>query len=170
MNVAGGVYYSSLQGPSPIPTPVARSGVNPSKYMAWSCGETVSQRKPSYSYQKQKSSSGRNFSYSLQWLKDLFYLQDLMVLFSHLVVSDSLQPHGLQHPRLSCPWPSPGACSYACLLSQWCHPTISSSVVPFSSCLQYFPATGSFLMSWLFSSRGQSIGASVSVLPVTSWD
>ena len=80
----------------------------------------------------------------------------------------TLQPHGLQHARLPCPSPSPGACSNSCPLSQWCHPTISSSVVPFSSCLQSFPASGSFPMSWLFASGGQSIGAlaSASVLPV----
>ena len=79
-----------------------------------------------------------------------------------LLFSCSLQPHGLQHARLFCPSPSPGACSNSCPLSQWCHPTILSSVVPFSSCLQSFPASGSFLISWLFASGGQSTGASVS--------
>ena len=74
----------------------------------------------------------------------------------------TLQPHGLQHTRLPCPSPSPRACSNSCPLRQWCHPTISSSVVPFSSCLQSFPASGSFPMSWLFTSGGQSIGASAS--------
>ena len=68
-------------------------------------------------------------------------------------MSDSLQHHGLQHARLPCPSPSLGACWNSCPLSQWCHPTISSSVVPFSSCLQSFPASGSFLMSQLFESR-----------------
>ena len=73
----------------------------------------------------------------------------------------------LQHARLPCTSPSPGACSNSCPLSQWCHPTISSSVVPFSSCLQSFPASGSFPMSQLFASGGQSIGASAaSVLPM----
>ena len=78
------------------------------------------------------------------------------------------QPHGLQHARLPCPSPTPGACSNSCLLNQWCHPTISSFVVPFSSCLQSFPASGSFLMSQLFASCGQTIGASASasVLPM----
>ena len=80
------------------------------------------------------------------------------------VVSDSLRPCGLPHARLPCPSPSPGACSNSCPLSQWCHSTISSSVVPFSSCLQSFPASGSFLMSQLFTSDGQSIKASASVL------
>ena len=69
-------------------------------------------------------------------------------------------PHGMQHARLSCPSPSPGAFSNSCPLSQWCHPNISSSVVPFSSCLHSFPASGSFLMSHLFTSGGQSIGVS----------
>ena len=83
------------------------------------------------------------------------------------IVSDSLWPHGLQHTRLPCPPLSPGACSNSCQLSQWCHPIISSSVVPFS-CLQSFPASGSFPMSQFFASGGQSIGASASasVLPL----
>ena len=92
-----------------------------------------------------------------------------LLLFSHLVVFNCLQPHGLQHIRLPCPSPSPWAHSNSCPLSQWCHPTISSSVIPFFSCLQSFPASGSFLMRWLFASGGQSIGASASasVLPMT---
>ena len=69
------------------------------------------------------------------------------VQFSHLVVSDSLWHHRLQHAKSPCPSPTPGACSNSCPLSQWCHPTISSSVVPFSSCLQSFPASGSFPVS-----------------------
>ena len=83
-------------------------------------------------------------------------------------MSDSLQPHEWQHTRLPCPSPFPGVCSNSCLLSQWCHPAISSSVVPFSSCLQSSPASGSFPMSQLLTSGGQSIGASasVSVLPM----
>ena len=85
-----------------------------------------------------------------------------MLLFSHSVVSDSLQPHGLQHARLPCPSPSTGACSNSSPLIQWCHPTISSSVIPFSSCLQSCPASGPFLMSQLFVSGGQNIGASSS--------
>ena len=90
------------------------------------------------------------------------------LLFSHSVVSDSLQPHGLQHARLPCPSPTPRACSNSCPLSQWCHPTISSSVVPLSSCLQSFPTCGSLQMSQLFASSGRSIGASISasVLPM----
>ena len=86
---------------------------------------------------------------------------------SHSVMSDSLQPHGLQHIRLPCPSPSPGDCSNSCPLSQCCHPTILSSVIPFSSCLpafDLFPASGSFPMSQLFASGGQSNGASASAL------
>ena len=77
--------------------------------------------------------------------------------FSHSVVSDSLRPHGLQHTRPPCPSPTLGVYSNLCPLSQWCHPTISSSVVPFSSRLQSFPPSGSFQMSQLFASGGQSI-------------
>ena len=78
-------------------------------------------------------------------------------------MSNSLWPHGLQHARLPCLWPSPGACLNSCPLSQWCHPTISSSVIPFSSCFQSFPASGSFQRR-LFASGGQIIGASASAL------
>ena len=92
--------------------------------------------------------------------------------FSHSVVSNSLLPRGLQHARLPCPSATLRAYSNSCLLSQWCHPTISSSVVPFSSCLQSFPASGSFQMSQFFTSGGQSIGvsASSSVLPMNIQD
>ena len=85
-------------------------------------------------------------------------------------MSISLQPHGLQHARPPCPSPTPRDYSNSCPLSRWCHPTISSSVVPFSSRLQSFPASGSFLMSQLFTSGGQSIGASASVLPMNIQD
>ena len=90
------------------------------------------------------------------------------VQFSRSVVSNALWPHGLQHTRPPCSSPTPGVYSSSCPLSWWCHPTFSSSVVPFSSHLQYFPASGSFQMSQLFASGGQSIGvsASTSVLPV----
>ena len=88
------------------------------------------------------------------------------------VVSDSLWPHGLQYTRPPCPSPTPGVYSNSCPLSQWCHPTISSSVVPFSSHLQSFPEPGSFQMSQLFSSGGQSVrvSASTSVLPMNTQD
>ena len=90
------------------------------------------------------------------------------VEFSRSVVSDSLQPHGLQHATPTCPSPTPGVNSNSCLLSQWCHLTISSAVVPFSSHLQSFPASGSFPVSQFFASGSQSIGvsASASVLPM----
>ena len=91
------------------------------------------------------------------------------VQFSHSVVSDSLQPHGWQHARPPCPSPAPGVYSNSCPLSQWCHPTISSSVVPFSSSLQSFPASGSKVSQFL-TSGGQSIGASPSVLPTNIQD
>ena len=91
--------------------------------------------------------------------------------FSHSVVSNSLWPHGLQHSRLPCSLPTPGVCSNSCPSSQWCHPTISSSVVPFS-CFQSIPASGSFQMSPFFASGGQSIGvsASASVFPMNIQD
>ena len=96
----------------------------------------------------------------------------LSVQFSLSVVSDSLWPHGRQHARLPCPSQTPGACSNSCLSSQWCHPTILSSVSPFSSCLLSFPALGSFPMSQFFASGGQSTGAlaSASVLPMNIQD
>ena len=83
-------------------------------------------------------------------------------------MSDSLQPHGLQHARLPYPSPTAEACANSCPSSRWCHPTITFSVVPFSSCLQSFPASGSFPMSQFFASGGQSItvSASASVLPM----
>ena len=94
------------------------------------------------------------------------------VQFSLSVMSDSLRPHGLQDTRLPCSSPTPRACSNTCLSSWWCYPTFSSSVVPFFSCLQSFPESGSFLMSQLFSSGGQSIGVSgsASVLPINIQD
>ena len=94
------------------------------------------------------------------------------VQFSCSAVSDSLWPHGLQHARPPCPSPTPGAYSNSCPLSLWWHPTISSSVIPFSSCPQSFPASGSFPMSQLSASGGQSIGASAlaSVLPMNIQD
>ena len=94
------------------------------------------------------------------------------VQFSHSVVSDSLQPHEPQHARPPCPSQTPGVYPNSYPSSWWCHPTISSSVVPFSSCLQYFPASGSFPMSQLFTSGSQSIGvsASTSVLPMNTRD
>ena len=96
----------------------------------------------------------------------------LSVQFSLSVMSNSLRPHRLQHARPPCPSPTPGVYSNSSPLSWWCHPAISSSVVPFYSCLQSFPASGSFPMSQLFTSSGQSIGvsASTSVLPMNNQD
>ena len=90
-----------------------------------------------------------------------------VVQFSCSIVSDSLRPHELQHTRLPCP-PTPRACSNSSSSSWWCHPTISSSVIPFSSCLQSFPALGSFPVSQFFASGGQStaVSASASILPM----
>ena len=101
-------------------------------------------------------------------LSHLVSHKSLLLLFSFLVVSDSLQLCGLQHARLPCTSPSPRACSNSCPLSLWCHQTISSSVVPSSSSLQSFWASGSFPMSHFFALDGESIGASasVSVLPM----
>ena len=107
----------------------------------------------------------------------MFHFFNIMYLFcsvqfSRSVVSGSLQPHGLQHARPPCPSPTPGVYPNTCPLSWWCHPTISSSVVPFSSCPQSFPVSGSFPMSQFFTSGGQSIGvsASTSVLPMNTQD
>ena len=94
------------------------------------------------------------------------------VQFSRSVVSDSLRPHESQHARPPCSSPTAGVHPNPCPLSQWCHPTTSSSVIPFSSCPQSFPASGSFQMSQLLASGGQSIGvsASTSVLPMNTQD
>ena len=106
----------------------------------------------------------------------MFYLGTwplfLIVQLSSSVVSNSLWPHGLQHTRLPCPSPTPRDYSNSCPSSWWCHPTISSSVIPFSSCLQSFLASGSFPISQLFPSDGQSIGisGSASVLPMNIQD
>ena len=102
---------------------------------------------------------------TLMFIAGLFTMP---LLFSRSVMSDCLWPHGLQHTRLPCPSPTTRACPNSCPLSQWCHPTISSSVVPFFFCLLSFPVSGSFPMNWLFTSCGQNTGASasVSVLPM----
>ena len=104
------------------------------------------------------------------WSHGRGHAQFSSVQFSHSVLSDYLWPHGLQHGKPPCPSPNPRVYSNSRPLSQWCHPTTSSSVIPFSSCLQSFPASGSFQMSQLFISGGQSIGvwASTSVLPMNT--
>ena len=115
-------------------------------------------------WQRISSNYPIRFPFVFHWSWVIVAVQSL----SHV----SLWPHGLQHTRLPCLSPPPGACSNSSPLSQWCYPTISSFVVPFSSCLQSFPASGSFLMRWLFASRDQSTGpsASASVLPVNIQD
>ena len=104
------------------------------------------------------------------WSYQIFHQRTYHI--SHSVVSDSLRPHGLQHTRPPCPSPTSGVYSNSCSLSWWCHSTILFSVFPFSSCLQSFPASGSFPMSHLFASGGQSIevSASTSVLPLNTQD
>ena len=110
----------------------------------------------------------RNNKYSYTF--EIFFI--IISQFSHSVMFNSLWPHGLQHARLPCPSPTPGVYSDSCLSSWWCHPTISSSVDPFSFCLQSFPESGSFPMSQFFPSGGQSIRvpASTSVLPMNTQD
>ena len=93
----------------------------------------------------------------------------LLLLFSYWVMANSLQPHELQYTRPPCPSPSLRVCASSCPLSWWCHPTISSSVTPFSFCPQSFPVPGSFPLSQLFTSGGQSIGASVHPMNIQGW-
>ena len=113
-----------------------------------------------------------NIGLRMSWAKGLSILFTYSVQFSPLVVSDSLLPHGLQHTRLPCPSPTHRVCSNSCPLSRWSHPTISSSVIPFSSCLLSFLESESFPISQLFTSGGQTIGvsASASVLPMNTQD
>ena len=100
-------------------------------------------------------------------LKYLIKLRNHVILFSCSVVSKSLQPHGLQYPRPPCPAPTPGVYSNSCPSNWWCHPTISSFVIPFSSCLQSFSASGSFQMSQFFPTGSQNIGVSASASVLT---
>ena len=102
----------------------------------------------------------------------MYHIGFSSVQFSCLIMSNSLQPHGLQHTRLPCPSSTPRVYQNSCPLSRCCHPTISSSVVPYSSGPQSFPSSGSFQMSQLFASGGQSVGvsASTSVLPMNTQD
>ena len=100
------------------------------------------------------------------WATSLSLSKALVVVVQSLSRVQLFQSHGPQHARVPCPSPTPRACSNSCLLSWWCHPTISSSVIPFSSCPQSFPVSGAFPMSWFFSSCGQSIGASKNIYRV----
>ena len=106
------------------------------------------------------------------WILKFYLFVKFSVQFSRLAVSDSLWPRGLQHTRPPCPSPTPRACSNSRPSSRWCHPTISSSVIPFSSCLQSFPESGSLPMSQFFASDGQNIGVSAlaSVFPMNIQD
>ena len=110
-----------------------------------------------------------NWATKLSWTK-LYNSQMLWLLFSCSVMSDPLWTHEVQHARLACLSPTPGAYSNSCPSSWWCHPTISSSVIPFFSCIQSFPASGSFPMSQFFASNGQSIEALASALPMIIQD
>ena len=112
------------------------------------------------------------FPRRMSCLSSFAFYMDVSVQFSRSVLSDSLRPHGLQHSRPPCPSPIPGVYSNSCPLSRWCRLTILSSVIPFSFCLQSFPASGSFPMSHFFASGGQRIGlsASTSVLPMNVQD
>ena len=114
--------------------------------------------------QKEKGGAENKMVRQHHWLNS--------VQFSCSVVSDSLRPHEPQHTRPPYPSPTPGVYPNSCPLSQWCHPTISSSVIPFSSCLQSFPTSGSFQMSKLCASGGQNtrVSASTSVLPMNPQD
>ena len=105
-------------------------------------------------------------------MKEIKRQYSKLVQFSRSIMSDSLWPHRLQHPRPPCPSPTPGAYPNSCPSSQWYHPTISSSVIPFSFCLQSFPASGAFPVSQFFASGGQGIGVSTStsVLPTNIQD
>ena len=129
--------------------------------------QTHRHRKQSYGYQWRRGAR----SWGGGYIRNLG-LAGTLLLFSHWVVSDSLRPCELPHTRLPCTSLPPEVCSNSCPSSRWCRPAISSSVVPFSSCPQSFPASGSFAMSQLFTSGGQSIGASASasVLPVNIQD
>ena len=117
--------------------------------------------------------SSKGWKYRNMWVRKRDYWKPCSVnQLSHSVVSNSSRPHELQHARPPCPSPTPGVYSNSCSLGQWCHPTISSSVIPFSSCLQSFLASGSFPVSQFFPSGGESIGvsASASVLPMNIRD
>ena len=107
-----------------------------------------------------------------KWYKWTYIQEQKSFQFSRSVLSDSLWPHGLQHARPPCPSPTPRVYSSSCLLSWWCHPTISSSIIPFSSCLQSCPASESFQMCQFFTLGSQSTGvsASASVLPLNIQD
>ena len=124
-----------------------------------------------YPLEKEMATHSSIVAWKIPWTEEPIHYSS-SVQFSCSVMSDSLWPHGLQHARLPCPSPTSRVYPNSCPLSRWCHPIISSSVVPFSSCPQPFPASGSFPMSQFFTSDGQSTGvsASASVLPMNIHD
>ena len=156
--------------PSPSPTLGVYSNSRP---LSWWCHPTISSSVNPFSSWPQSFPASGSFQMSQLFASggQSNGVSGASVQFIRSVMSDSLQPHELQHTRPPCPSPTPGVHSNPCLSSWWCHPTISSSVVPFS-CPQSFPASGSFQMSQLFASAGQSIGAlaSTSVLPKNTDD
>ena len=117
-------------------------------------------------------SGDRGLEFSRRRKGQTFLYSSTFLQFSHSVVSDSLRPHESQHTTPPCPSPTPGVYSNSCPSSRWCHPAVSSSVIPFSSCPKSLPASASFPMSQLFTWGGQSIGisASASVLPMNTQD
>ena len=135
-----------------------------SKFGKLSSGQRTG--KGQFSFQSLRKAMPKN----AQTTSQLHSSQFSSVQFSHSVVSDSLRPHESQHTRPPCPSPTPGVHSNSCVLRQWCQQAISSSVVPFSSCPQSFPVSGSFQMSQFFASGGQSIGVSASALPMNIQD
>ena len=152
----------------PAPTSPVLPSVK-SKCISGFSGPTLWEAPEAWSWQSGKETisyakTWRPFNHLVKLLDHLLCISS--VQFNNSVMSDSLQPHGLQHARPPCPWPTPRVYSNSCPLSRWCHSTISSSVVPFSSCLQAFPASGSFQMSQFFTSGGQSIRVSASVFPM----
>ena len=133
--------------------------------------------KKTYLHYTQRCKTKQKTNWTRVSVKACHQINNLSHIFSSVQISrsvmfNSLQPHGLQHTRLPCPSSSPGACSNSCPSSQWCNPNSQSSVVPFSSSLQFFQPSGSFPMSQFFPSGGQSTGASVSasVLPMDIQD
>ena len=144
-------------------------------FVAWGQGNLSFSRLGKLWQLRLFGNSSRKFPHEIWKIAHLFcraMLQFSSVQFSHSVMSDCLQPYESQQARPPCPSTTPRVCPNSCALSRWCHPTISSSVIPLSSCPKSLAASGSFPMSQLFASGGQSIGvsASASVLPMNTQD
>ena len=166
------ILHTPLGHPSALIPPGPRS-IQEASQLPWHHGMSHSRPPLLRLFAVRGTSLFKIFSLSLSQLLSLIHKAlHCSVQFSHSVMSYSLRFHELQHARLPCPSPTPGVYPNSCPLSQWCHLTISSSVIPFSSCPQSFPASGSFQMSQLFASGGQNIGvsASTSVLPMNIQD